>query len=310
MKKYILLFLVFLSSMFAQKGFVTYYEKETADQLIASLIHLRYNLETKMPIEIWFQDVEMDKKHAEAISHFKNVRLCPYSGEPTNRNFAILGLTQFSEIIWFDPEVIFLISPEVLFDDPHYLETGTYFFKQLFYLPKRIRKSEAKKNIQLVKAIEREIYPYLEKIPYYITSKILRKPGIFTSRFHPVFSDEKFFAYHLETNKKALACLENYTKHPELCQLNLSDLLWIATVVTGGNIHLNFVKQVGLIDSNQEDLASIHLYRGKVLALENLNLKQSESYELKEPISNVTRPLVDYEKEALPNLIQAFLFLM
>ena len=63
MKKSIALTLicfVFISfNLFAQRGMVTLYRQEDADTLLVSLIHLRYNLETELPIEIWFEGEDM-----------------------------------------------------------------------------------------------------------------------------------------------------------------------------------------------------------------------------------------------------------
>jgi alpha 1,3-mannosyltransferase len=65
----------------------------------------------------------------------KGWKLAGWAGKP----FAIL-FSSFREVIFIDADSLFFQTPEVLFDDPSYLETGALFFRDRLMMPELKKK--------------------------------------------------------------------------------------------------------------------------------------------------------------------------
>jgi hypothetical protein len=75
--------------------------------------------------------------------------------------------TQFDEVILCDCDSLFLQNPEMLFDDPGYINTGTFFFKDyLRHKPKDVTDEENRKH--WFQRMMPFASPYLPKECYYL----------------------------------------------------------------------------------------------------------------------------------------------
>mgnify|MGYP003331861431 CR=1 FL=1 len=70
----------------------------------------------------------------------------------------ILKNTKFEEVILCDCDSLFLTNPEVIFDDKHYIETGTYFFKDyLLHIPKDAQEERNRmKEVKETKLVDKK----------------------------------------------------------------------------------------------------------------------------------------------------------
>ena len=103
-----------------------------------------------LPIEIFcIHQNELSKEEKQLFSRFDNITI-KYIDEMINNEyakvqsyavkpFAIL-LSSFEEVILVDADVVFLSNPELLFDDPDYLQSKAFFYydrTQIEQLPKQ-----------------------------------------------------------------------------------------------------------------------------------------------------------------------------
>ena len=108
------------------------YALENIQKLIAD-----YNWD--LPIEIWEVGSEISEEIREALSEiplvqFRNVQ--ELTDTPNHwRGFQVKAFaayhTHFDQFILTDADITFFQDPRVIFDDPGYQSTGTYFFRDL-----------------------------------------------------------------------------------------------------------------------------------------------------------------------------------
>jgi hypothetical protein len=106
-----------------------------------NLLNMRLKMGLNLPIEIWQIGEEISSNYLESYKRLPNVvvkNVMDYSTNPQHwKGFQvkafILYHTEFSEPILCDADVIFHQDPDIIFDDPHYIETGTYFFRDIEY---------------------------------------------------------------------------------------------------------------------------------------------------------------------------------
>ena len=104
-----------------------------------TLYALRTKLNCRLPVEIWEVGSEISPETKAKMQQlpdvvFKNVN--DYCTNPEHwKGFQIkvfaLYHSRFTEAILCDADVSFYQSPEIIFNDPHYQRTGTYFFRDL-----------------------------------------------------------------------------------------------------------------------------------------------------------------------------------
>lgn len=122
------------------KGIIIPILEKYEELLICNLYILRTNYNCTIPIELWQigQEISISmQQKLESLKDqlnlsFKNVS--DYTDDPEHwRGWQIKAFivkhTTFDEIILCDCDSVFLQNPEVVFDDEHYISTGTYFFK-------------------------------------------------------------------------------------------------------------------------------------------------------------------------------------
>jgi len=132
----------------SKKGIVIAAMQKYEHLLISNLCDLRKKLGCKLPIEIWQIDQEVSdhvQLHLESIQMQWNIilkNIKDYTNNPEHwRGYQIkafiLKYSSFDEVILADCDTIFLVNPEIIFKDPNYISTGTYFFKDyLAHTPK------------------------------------------------------------------------------------------------------------------------------------------------------------------------------
>jgi hypothetical protein len=146
--------------------------------LIHNIQTLRDSIKCNLPIELWQigQEVSDDaqdflkSKQVEWNLSFKNVY--DYTDDPGHwQGYQIKAFimkhTTFDEVILFDCDSVFLQDPTIIFDDPKYIETGTFFFKD--YL--RHTPNSKEEELERIKWFQRMMpfpSPYLPKECYYL----------------------------------------------------------------------------------------------------------------------------------------------
>ena len=152
---------------------------EHYERLLIYNIHtLRTQIDCNLPIEIWQigQEISNDAQAAlesrrnEWNLSFKDVR--NFTDDPEHwRGYQIKAFimkhTQFDEVILCDCDSLFLQNPEMLFDDPGYVNTGTFFFKD--YLKHNPKDHEDEQNrIRWFQRLMPFPSPYLPEECYYL----------------------------------------------------------------------------------------------------------------------------------------------
>ena len=102
---------------------------------------IRNTYHSNLPIQIWEIDKEIDDDIREKMQQIPNIQfknVADYCENPHHwKGFQVkvfaLYYCEFDEAILCDADVTFFQNPEIIFEDTHYLETGTYFFKDRDY---------------------------------------------------------------------------------------------------------------------------------------------------------------------------------
>jgi hypothetical protein len=149
--------------------------------LYSNIQNLRYKLKCELPIEIWQIGQEISNLMKQKLESnclewkiiFKNVQ--DYTDDAEHwRGYQIkafiLKHTKFDEVILCDCDSIFLLNPEIIYDNENYKNTGTYFFKDfLRHVPKN--KEEEINRIIFINKLMPEIPKYLPEECYYLYNK-------------------------------------------------------------------------------------------------------------------------------------------
>jgi hypothetical protein len=146
--------------------------------LLYNINILRNNLNCQLPLEIWQIGQELSDDYLEHFKSkqtewnlsFKDVR--DYTDDPEHwRGYQIkafiLKHTSFDEVILMDCDSVFLQNPEIIFNNPGYINTGTFFFKDyLRHKPKNV--TEEKKRCDWFKSLMPTPSQYLPVECYYL----------------------------------------------------------------------------------------------------------------------------------------------
>lgn len=109
------------------------------ENICLSNVKIIRELRCDLPIEIWEIGDEISQKTRYELSKFENIyfkNVYNYCDDAKHwKGFQIkafiLYYTSFIEVLLFDADILIHQNPELLFDDENYLNTGTYFFKDL-----------------------------------------------------------------------------------------------------------------------------------------------------------------------------------
>lgn len=128
MKFQVMLFLI-VAHIFADRGMVTFCGNDHhAEFLRRHLCYLRKHLQCQLPVEVWHVAGELSEGVSKKLLDIDGVAVKTLHCE-WKVKIELLQVTQFDEAIFIDPDVIFFENPEQLFANPHYVETGAFFFQ-------------------------------------------------------------------------------------------------------------------------------------------------------------------------------------
>jgi hypothetical protein len=122
-----------------EKGFIIAVPQKYEQLCYKNILQLRLKFKIDLPIEIWQIGQEISDKYKELFLKIKNLtfkNVCDYTNEPMIwKGFQIkafiLKYTEIKEPILCDADIVFYTNPLIIYDDPNYIETGTYFFRDL-----------------------------------------------------------------------------------------------------------------------------------------------------------------------------------
>ena len=146
--------------------------------LIYNIDVLRKGLLCNLPIEIWQIGQEISdgalavltERQEEWNLAFKDVR--DYTDDPEHwRGYQIKAFvmkhTEFDEVVLCDCDSFFLQDPAMLFNDPNYIRTGTFFFKDYLRHTPKSREHE-RDRIKWFRSLMPTPSPHLPVECYYL----------------------------------------------------------------------------------------------------------------------------------------------
>lgn len=122
-----------------ERGFIIAVPQKYEHLCYKNILQLRFKFKINLPIEIWQIDQEISDKYKELFSRIENLsfkNVCDYTDNSSHwKGFQIkafiLKYTEIEEPILCDADTIFHTNPLIIYEDPNYIETGTYFFRDL-----------------------------------------------------------------------------------------------------------------------------------------------------------------------------------
>lgn len=104
-----------------------------------NLLKIRLIYKITLPIEIWQIGQEISDKYMNLYKKIDNIifkNVCDYTDNSSHwKGFQIkafiLKHTELEEPILCDADIIFHQNPLIIYDNKNYIETGTYFFRDL-----------------------------------------------------------------------------------------------------------------------------------------------------------------------------------
>ena len=122
-----------------KKGFIIAVPQKYEQLCYKNVLQLRFKFNIDLPIEIWQIGQEISEKYMGLFSRVNNLlfkNVCQYTENPYNwKGFQIkafiLKHTEIEEPILCDADIVFYSNPLEIYSDPNYIETGTYFFRDL-----------------------------------------------------------------------------------------------------------------------------------------------------------------------------------
>ncbi len=143
LKKFILFF-IFLCALDARsnQGIITACNDHYMKYLVPNLKFLREEVKCNLPIEIWHAGNELSDHNKKLLLTIDNTTIHDLSNYYTEEEVLdsrgwqikayILKTTSFEEVILMDADVFLLQDPSILLNDENYLQTGNYFFRDIF----------------------------------------------------------------------------------------------------------------------------------------------------------------------------------
>jgi hypothetical protein len=134
----VVFFCSIIFSLFSERGIVVALnDRYVRNFFLASLIHLRVNLQCKLPLEIWHSGDELSDSMKKQLGKHSNITFRDIAEElhvdPTlyrgwHIKPQIIALSRFDEVILMDADLFFFADPELLFSESGYQRTGAFFF--------------------------------------------------------------------------------------------------------------------------------------------------------------------------------------
>ena len=120
------------------KGIIIACPNKYENICLNNIIILRGSFNCRLPIEIWEigNEITDNIKNQMKLKDCKFKNVIEYSNDSNHwKGFQIkafmLYYTDFEEVILCDADITFFKNPEIIFNDINYINTGTYFFKDL-----------------------------------------------------------------------------------------------------------------------------------------------------------------------------------
>ena len=122
------------------KGFIIAVPQKYEQLCYQNVLKIRLQFLIDLPIEIWQIGEEITDKYKQLFSRITNIsfkNVLEYSNDAPNhwKGFQvkafILKHTELNEPILCDADIVFHTNPLTIYDDKNYLETGTFFFRDL-----------------------------------------------------------------------------------------------------------------------------------------------------------------------------------
>jgi hypothetical protein len=235
------------------KGIIIPSLKKYENLLYSNIYFLKEVYNCILPIEIWQIGQEISDNMKEQLEKnqekwnikFKNVNDYTDNAEHW-RGYQIkafvLKYTEFDEIILCDCDTVFLISPEIIFQDSNYIKTGTYFFKDyLRHVPKN--DEEEKNRIIWFK----KLFPVF---PQYLPEECFYLYDIHTEKQQMWFYQESGVVYLNKTmNFDIIETIYNLNdNHKETYKYVHGDkeTFWIACLLCNKPFYMNIYPAINL----------------------------------------------------------------
>jgi hypothetical protein len=121
------------------QGFIIAVPQKYEEICYKNILKLRNEFNVELPIEIWQIGQEITNKYKALFSTITNLSfkdVCDYTSNANHwKGFQIkafiLKYTDLDEPILCDADITFHNNPLVIYNDKNYIETGTYFFRDL-----------------------------------------------------------------------------------------------------------------------------------------------------------------------------------
>jgi hypothetical protein len=121
------------------KGFIIAVPQKYEHICYQNVLNIRYKFNIDLPIELWQIGNEISNKYIELFKRINNVifkNVIQYTNNTAHwKGFQvkafILKYTTLEEPILCDADIVFHSNPLEIYNDSNYIETGTYFFRDL-----------------------------------------------------------------------------------------------------------------------------------------------------------------------------------
>ncbi|KAI4724851.1 putative alpha-1,3-mannosyltransferase [Aureobasidium sp. EXF-10728] len=122
----------------AGRGMVLTFNEDQTHMVLTSIRSLR-KLGSTMPVEVmYYGEGDLGQEYRELLEEIPGVVTRDMSTMVDDVGWELRGwalkpwamlMSSFQEVLFMDADVLFFANPEILFEDPQYLETGALFFK-------------------------------------------------------------------------------------------------------------------------------------------------------------------------------------
>lgn len=308
-KYFLFLFLPFFSSLNATQGLVTKVVRGQTDSLFFSLIHLTYNLDVELPIEVWLDREKISTDDIEQMQLFDQVIIRYLPKGESNSLLYILKNSEFDEMIWFSDMLAFVRPPQLIFEDIWYKEKGSFFFQNHLEKKQTLSKEEYRKTYAQIKDIGKKLRPVLKYIPFdFADQMFVNATQSAAGELH--FASDLLVVINKKMMEKPLETALKLSQNKKLPYLNDIDLLWMGVALCQRPFHLNYSKEIIIEDKeNKESNVKAQLYKGTIFAVRRPPIGNVRRNILRIPEKHVSRSLIDEEEQNLSELFDVYEFL-
>ncbi len=217
----------------------------------------------QLPIELWEIGKEISEKTKNEFSNiegitFKNVE--DYSDNPQHwKGFQVkvfaFFYSSFQEVFLCDADVLLHQNPTTLFEDEHYIETGTYFFRDLEKWQFSKLRNPLTQFYRLIIANKFESVSFFKKRKDWLTTLLPEKKANFPKEWDYIYDSEipkkpvkealqesGVVVMNREKQKESFQCIFNLNnRHKETYQYIWGDkeTFWIGCLIANKEYYFN-----------------------------------------------------------------------